>query len=77
MERQLTPIETLDTPMDLVSQGATIVKLENETQMAIAIQRPRNEAKILESALHELDLYPSMARKVFTINPWVRMRKAI
>lgn len=56
-------------PMELVAQGATLVKLENDTQMAIAVQRPRDEAKILGAALKELDLYPSMAKEAIYVKP--------
>jgi len=52
-----------EAPMDLVREGATIVKMENETQMAIAVQRPRNEQKILSACMKELELYPSMAKE--------------
>jgi hypothetical protein len=69
MNPQAQPIEEAQAPMELVSQGATIVKLENSTQMAIAVQRPRDEAKILTAALKELDLYPSMAREAIYVKP--------
>lgn len=53
----------------LIAQGASIVRLENSTQMSVAIQRPRDEAKILAAALKELDLYPSMAEEVLYVKP--------
>lgn len=53
----------------LVAMGNTLVKLENSTQMQISTQRPRDEKKILESALKELDLYPSMAEEVLYNKP--------
>jgi hypothetical protein len=53
----------------LVAQGATIVKLENQTQMTVAVQRPRDEVKILAAALKELDTYPSMADEVLYRKP--------
>jgi hypothetical protein len=55
--------------MEIVAQGATLVKLENSTQMSLAIQRPRNEAVILSAAKKELDLYPSMAKEAIYTKP--------
>jgi hypothetical protein len=56
-------------PAELVASGETIIRLENQTQMAIAVQRPRNEPQILSDALKELDLYPSMAREAIYVKP--------
>lgn len=53
----------------LVAAGNTLVRLENDTQMAVSIQRPRDEMKILASALRELDLYPSMAEEAIYNKP--------
>ncbi len=62
-------VESAKAPMELVAQGATIVKLENAEQMAIAVQRPRDEALILHDCLHELDLYPTMAKEAIYNKP--------
>ncbi len=69
MQRKIDSMPIQETPMELVAEGATIVKLENQTQMAIAVQRPRSESKILTDSLHELDLYPSMAREAIYNKP--------
>jgi len=53
----------------LVAQGMSIVRLENNTQMQVALQRPRDESKILAAALKELDVYPSMAEEALYIKP--------
>jgi hypothetical protein len=53
----------------IIQQGNTLVKLENDTQMAISIQRPRDEAGILTKALRELDLYPSMSEEAIYNKP--------
>lgn len=53
----------------LVAQGAALVRLENDTQIQIAVQRPRDEAKILAAAKKELELYPSMAREALYTKP--------
>jgi DNA replication initiation complex subunit (GINS family) len=55
--------------MELVSSGATLVKLENTTQMQVAVQRPRNEDRVLSAALAELERYPSMADEAIYSKP--------
>jgi hypothetical protein len=62
-------IEPAEAPIELIAQGASIVKLENSTQMQIAVQRPRDESKILSESLRELDIYPSMAREAIYNKP--------
>ncbi len=62
-------IREMDPQTALVAQGASIVRLENHTQMQIAIQHPRDEAKILSASLKELDLYPSMAEEALYMKP--------
>jgi hypothetical protein len=57
------------TAMDLVSAGSALVRLENTTQMQVAIQRPRNEDKILAAAKAELERYPSMADEAIYSKP--------
>jgi hypothetical protein len=53
----------------LVAQGSTLVRLENTTQMTVAIQRPRDERDILRRSLDELDIYPSLAREALYSKP--------
>ena len=48
-------------PTEIVAQGGALCKLENNTQMTVAIQRPREETAILKNALSELDTYRSAA----------------
>lgn len=61
--------EAISGQEKLVAMGNTLVKLENDTQMAVSVQRPRNEQEILEKALRELDLYPSMAEEAIYNKP--------
>lgn len=68
-ERKIEETELSSAPMELLAQGASIVKLENDVQMQIAVQRPRDEKKILELSLRELDLYPSMAKEAIYRKP--------
>jgi len=53
----------------ILEEGNALVRLENTTQMQVAIQRPRDEAGILAAALKELDLYPSMAEEAIYNKP--------
>jgi len=61
--------EVKNAQLELVSDGNTLVKLENTTQMQVSVQRPRDESKILSASLKELDTYPSMAREALYVKP--------
>lgn len=54
---------------ELVASGMTLVRLENDTQMTVAVQRPRDERKILDGAMNELELYPSLAEEAIYSKP--------
>jgi len=58
-----------ETPADLIANGATIVKMENMEQMAIAVQHPRDEVKILSECLREIEIYPSMSGEAIYNKP--------
>lgn len=58
-----------DPRMEILKEGGALIRLENTTQMQIAVQRPRDEAKILSDSLKELELYPSMAEEVLYSKP--------
>jgi len=58
-----------ETPNELLAGGSALVRLENHTQMQIAVQRPRDEAKILKAALAELETYPSAAEEAVYHKP--------
>lgn len=55
--------------LQLVREGQSLVKLENSTQMQIAVQRPRDEKKILQAALQELETYRSAALTAIYTKP--------
>src|SRR5688500_18937943 len=55
---------------DLVSQGLSIIKVENDSMLQMATQRPRNEEKVLKGALGELQLVPEEAREAFYTIPY-------
>lgn len=65
----LGPETPQGSAMELVAAGGTLVKLENTTQMQVAIQRPRNEDRVLSAALAELERYPSMADEAIYSKP--------
>lgn len=65
----LGPETPQGSAMELVAAGGTLVKLENTTQMSVAVQRPRNEDKVLAAALSELERYPSMADEAIYSKP--------
>lgn len=71
MDKQTEQVETeVSTPQTaLLREGASLVRLENMTQMQIAVSQKRDEREILKEALNELDLYPSLAEKVFYTKP--------
>jgi hypothetical protein len=63
------PVEGAGAQERIISGGAALVKLENETQMMLAIQQPRDETKILSAALKELEIYPSLAEEAIYNKP--------
>jgi len=69
METESSALQAMSGQEKIIAQGNTLVKLENNTQMAISVQRPRKEADILSASLKELELYPSMAREALYVKP--------
>jgi len=58
-----------EVPEQLLKEGHSLIRLENDVQMSVAIQRPRNEDKILSDSLAELDRYPNLALDVIYTKP--------
>ena len=54
----------------LVAQGHALMRIENETMLAVAIQRPRDEAAVIKAALGELELVPEDASRAFYSIPY-------
>ena len=55
----------------LVAQGATLMRIQNETMFAVSVQRPRNEDEAVKRALEDLDkLLPADAQKAFYSIPY-------
>lgn len=65
----VTPI-TGDGPAQLVAQGYAVLRIENETLAQVALQRPRDETKVLSGAVKELDLVPEEASKAYYVIPY-------
>ena len=53
----------------LLREGSALVKLENDTQMTVALQKPRDEKRILFDSLAELDTYKSCAAEAIYVKP--------
>lgn len=76
MLKEHTDLEVLPPAMagmsgaaELVASGFTLSRLENDVQMSISVQRPRDEEKILAGAMRELTLYPSLAEEAIYSKP--------
>jgi hypothetical protein len=54
----------------LVAQGVTLMRVENESMLAVAIQRPRQLKKVLAMALEELKLVPEEAKRAYYSIPY-------
>jgi hypothetical protein len=54
----------------LVAQGATLMRIENESMLAVAIQRPRDAKKVLARALEELAILPEEAKEAYYSIPY-------
>ena len=54
---------------EILKGGGALVRLENQTQMMIALQHPRNEARILESAVNEMVVYEEAAEEAVYSKP--------
>lgn len=73
MENEKGPIRVDAEPVpeagDLIRQGESLVRIENQTQMVIAVQRPRDEAAIMKEIRTELKTYPEMADEAIYSKP--------
>lgn len=58
------------TGEQLVAQGATLMRIENETMLAVAVQRPRDEAVVIKKAVGELNLAPENAKAAYYSIPY-------
>jgi hypothetical protein len=54
----------------LVAQGEALIRIENENMLRVAVERPRDEGRVLEGALRELDLVPEEAASAYYSIPY-------
>ncbi|MTW08855.1 hypothetical protein GM524_13395, partial [Streptococcus pneumoniae] len=54
----------------LVEQGLSLMRIENETQMKVAIQKPRQFKKIRKDVMEELETIPEFAMKSYYSIPY-------
>lgn len=54
----------------LVAQGSTLMRIENEVMLSVAVQRPRDEAIVIKRALQELALAPECAKAAYYSIPY-------
>jgi hypothetical protein len=54
----------------LVAQGATLMRIENESMLSVAIQRPRDPKKVLSAAVAELEIVPEEAEAAYYSIPY-------
>lgn len=64
------PLEIHSDAGALVSQGATLMRIQNDAMLAVSMQRPRDEQKVIRGALAELDLAPEEAKHAFYAIPY-------
>jgi hypothetical protein len=55
---------------ELVAQGMTIMRVENESQQAMATLKPRNEEAVYAGAIRELELAPEFAKLAWYSIPY-------
>lgn len=56
--------------MSLVVQGQALARAENDSMIAVAVQRPRNPKKVLTDAILELGLAPEEAKSAYYSIPY-------
>lgn len=54
----------------MVAQGLTITKIENETQQAFAVQKPRELTNVFQAAMAGLSFSPEYASRAFYTIPY-------
>lgn len=54
----------------LVAQGAKLMRMENDSMAAVAVQRPRDESEVIKKAIRELDIAPENAKAAYYSIPY-------
>ena len=64
-------VENMTEPVvEMMQQGMTIMRAENETQQAMAVQRPRDVRDLTKRAIDELRAFPEFAKKAYYSIPF-------
>lgn len=56
--------------VELMEQGATVLRIENENLQAMALQRPRRIQDLTHAAIDELKAFPRFAQKAYYSIPY-------
>ncbi len=64
------PEQSFSGASELLAMGHQLMRVENDSMLAIAIKHPRDESRVLQDALKELDLVPEEAAKSFYDIPY-------
>lgn len=56
--------------LELMEQGQTILRIENENMQAMAIQKPRDMERLTKAAVSELRAFPQYAAKMYYSIPY-------
>jgi hypothetical protein len=62
--------EMTEPVVEMLQQGLTIMRAENETQQAMAVQRPREIQKLAQAAIEELRAFPAFAKRAYYSIPY-------
>ena len=62
---------------ELIAQGMTVMRVENESQQAMATMKPRDEAKVYAGAVKELELAPQFAKTAWYSIPYKDGEKTV
>jgi hypothetical protein len=69
-EQDQFELDQLSEGATLVASGVTLIKAENENMQAVSVARPRDERKVLDGAMEELELVPDLAARNFYSIPY-------
>ncbi len=65
------PTQDMTKPVvEMLEQGLTIMRAENDTQQAMAVQKPRNIKELTDRSMAELRAFPQFAKKAYYSIPY-------
>lgn len=62
--------QSANPTLELIEQGATVMRVENENLQAMAIQKPRDIQGLTKAAIDELRAFPKFAEKMYYSIPY-------